>query len=395
MNLDHSFQEAIDLLDEGDFFEALDKLDEVLMENPDHNGALMTRGTLRLEMGDYVSAEGDFLQLVRLRPDDPEAHFFRANARFYRGAYRDALQDLEFCVTKDPENAEAQLLRLQVLLKEGRTEEAINTLKKNEEQLQGHPFALLELKAAAYLQMGDLSAAKNAVVAFVDNEGIKQLEAEESDVLAFCTLAARVQAHQALEAGINALEKATADAGKEEFMQYKAVLLQESQQYEASRAVILQALATHPATEEFWLQLGNLHVLLEQPHLLQQDLQQARKLNARPPVLHFLEGVLLILTEEPRAAAETFAKALNEEPDHAEFRFFRAYALALAENYTEAHAELDQLVQSHPENPDFRLERSRLLFLQGKEEAARKDLEIVAKLQHCTLEEAAQMLEQR
>lgn len=88
------------------------------------------------------------------------------------------------------------------------------------------------------------------------------------------------------------------------------------------------------------------------------------------PVLHFLAGVALLELDEPEQAADFLGRAVELDPDDAEFRANLALALYRACRFGDASAEAARAEECDPTLPDASFVRGLLFERQGSLERA-------------------------
>jgi len=98
------------------------------------------------------------------------------------------------------------------------------------------------------------------------------------------------------------------------------------------------------------------------------------------PVIQFLAGVALLELDEPEQAADLLARAVEIDPDDAEFRANLALALYRACRFDDAATEADRAGKSDPNLPDALFVRGLLLERQGSMDRADEQFRRAAEL---------------
>ena len=93
---------ARQLAAEGRRSEALDGLESILAQDPDHLEALLLKGVLWAELGHSAEAETLFLELTELRPDLPEPYNNLAAMYGAAGKYEQAVALLKLALRTHP-----------------------------------------------------------------------------------------------------------------------------------------------------------------------------------------------------------------------------------------------------------------------------------------------------
>ncbi|MDP7043483.1 MAG: tetratricopeptide repeat protein [Candidatus Thalassarchaeaceae archaeon] len=142
----------------GHLSEALDRFNEVLMNNPHHVRARLNRITLHLLAEDVQTALDDCDWLLMTYPTLLLAKLRRGEALIQHGIFDEAEKEIRTVLTEQPEN-EVALTRLGAcLLAQGRAEEAFiplnNALNLNSKYPEGY-----YQRAMLYLEMGEVDSA--------------------------------------------------------------------------------------------------------------------------------------------------------------------------------------------------------------------------------------------
>jgi len=98
------------------------------------------------------------------------------------------------------------------------------------------------------------------------------------------------------------------------------------------------------------------------------------------PVVHFLAGVALLDLDEPDRAADALGRAVELDPDDAEFRANLALALYRACRFADASAEAARAVKCDASLPDALYVRALLLEREGASEEAEAQFRRAARL---------------
>jgi len=91
----------------GDLTLAIDLLDRVLIQDPDHINALLLRGFSYNSSKDYERAVKDLSAVIALKDDHHRAYLGRAGALIRLERHAEAINDLNTVLTLDPRNEEA------------------------------------------------------------------------------------------------------------------------------------------------------------------------------------------------------------------------------------------------------------------------------------------------
>lgn len=125
---DKRFEDALNLLEERRFLEAVDAFSELVALAPDMTGAYGNRGLAYLNLGREDEARSDFEMVLQLDPDDAMGHSMLAEISRYHGTpqqtLRHAVAALELC----PDEPQAHFIRGWLFAKAGQYEMAAEDL---------------------------------------------------------------------------------------------------------------------------------------------------------------------------------------------------------------------------------------------------------------------------
>ncbi len=106
LDINHSLQEGRRNLANGDYVEAIRRLNDVIKIRPDQHLAWYLRGISKLQLGDNFGAESDFSTTIQLHPGFSEAYYYRGITKVEKQNYREALKDLDESIALNPLSAD-------------------------------------------------------------------------------------------------------------------------------------------------------------------------------------------------------------------------------------------------------------------------------------------------
>lgn len=118
------------LLGEGDFDAAKKLVDEVLVEYPSNNEALMVNGKIALNNLDSITAINDLRTVVKNEPKNAEAAFMLAQAHEINGESELAENELKKAIEANPVNDNAHANYATYVASKGRIDEALSIVDK-------------------------------------------------------------------------------------------------------------------------------------------------------------------------------------------------------------------------------------------------------------------------
>lgn len=98
--LNKSRQNIID----GEYVEAIKRLNEVIKVRPDQHIAWYLRGISKLQLGDSFGAESDFSTTIKLVPAFSEAYYYRGVTEIDKHNYQKALKDIDASIALNPQS---------------------------------------------------------------------------------------------------------------------------------------------------------------------------------------------------------------------------------------------------------------------------------------------------
>ncbi len=195
--------------------------------------------------------------------------------------------------------------------------------------------------------------------------------------------------------------------------------------YARATEVLRQAVASPPADEALFTDLGNSYLRQQMLPQAQQALRRALEINPEQPEAQNLLGLVAVQKNDPREAEARFRDALRSQPDfaeahnnlgnvltgdrnykEAEYHFQKAVAinpsyaeahhgyalvLALTQSYDQAIAELREAIRLNPKDAQTHDDLGDILLAQGQTEGAGEEYRQAIRLKpgladaHCSL----------
>jgi predicted CXXCH cytochrome family protein len=119
-------------------------------------------------------------------------------------------------------------------------------------------------------------------------------------------------------------------------------------EYAQATEVLRQAVATPPADEALFTDLGNAYLHQRMFPQAQQALRRALEINPEQPEAQNLLGLVAVQKNDPVEAEAQFRSAIRSQPDFAEAHNNLGNVLAAARNYPEAEYHFQRAVASDP-----------------------------------------------
>ncbi|MDR1744650.1 MAG: tetratricopeptide repeat protein [Planctomycetota bacterium] len=133
---DKRFADALVLLEERRFFEAVDAFSELVTLAPDMTGAYGNRGLAYLNLGLEEQARSDFETVIQLDPGDPMGHSMLAEIARFHGSLEDSLRHVARAIELDPSEPQAFFIRGWLFAKAGQFDMAADDLKRHLELIE-------------------------------------------------------------------------------------------------------------------------------------------------------------------------------------------------------------------------------------------------------------------
>lgn len=263
---------ALLALRENDKETAIKLTDEVLKQNPQDRGALMTRGRMALQKGDAVSAINDFRAVQRDEPNSAEVLRLLAEAHLMNKEPQLAEDTLNRSLEANPQDVDARVRLAQILGQGGRGAASVELLQRG---LQAIPNDLRLYEALVRSQVAnkDVDGARKT---------IEELKTKFPDMPAVYHIA--------------------------------GLLEQADKKPEESIALFEEALSKAPDAAEPLSQLVKSYLAMNQPEKALERLQKTVTDNPKNFVAYNLMGEVHLTQKQLEPAKESFAKAIELEP---------------------------------------------------------------------------------
>lgn len=145
--IDRYFDEALELLEERRFTQAVDAFSELVALDPGYEGAYGNRGLAYLSLGMYDAAREDFEAVLRFNPDDAMAHAMLGELMRAAGDDYGALARAVAAMELEPSEGQPYYTRGWLFAKAGQYEQAAADLRRYLE-LAGETDDVADLAAA-------------------------------------------------------------------------------------------------------------------------------------------------------------------------------------------------------------------------------------------------------
>ena len=125
---EESLNQNRQMVQNGQYAEAIKQLDELLEKQPDMAAAYNLRGVAYLESGQLQDAVSDFSQAIRYQAEDYKFWFNRANARLQVGELAPAVQDYNEAIRLEPNIPDTYINRAAALFEMKNTDAALQDI---------------------------------------------------------------------------------------------------------------------------------------------------------------------------------------------------------------------------------------------------------------------------
>ncbi len=130
-DVEEVFNEAVELVAEGNHSAALERFDRALALKPAFAVGYIGRGTSYLALGRYEEAVADLNNAIDLEPEITEIYYLRAQAHFQTGSTGRAIADLTILINILPDRSDAYFMRGLANAEMGRHQKAIDDFSKS------------------------------------------------------------------------------------------------------------------------------------------------------------------------------------------------------------------------------------------------------------------------
>ncbi len=124
------FEDALSLLEERRFFEAVDAFSRLVALSPDMTGAYGNRGLAYLNLGLDDEARTDFETVLQLDPDDAMGHSMLAEVGRFYDAPETTLAHVAEALELNPDEAQAHFIRGWLFARAGQFDMAVEDLTR-------------------------------------------------------------------------------------------------------------------------------------------------------------------------------------------------------------------------------------------------------------------------
>ena len=175
MDGDERFEEALNLLEERRFLEAVDAFSELVALAPDMTGAYGNRGLAYLNLGMEEKARSDFETVLQLNPEDAMGHSMLAEVARFHGTPEETLCHVAAALELCEDEPQAYFIRGWLFAKSGQYEQAAEDLARFMELTKEHDN----------VDVGDLHAVCHMLAADepVDDDGQPMDSREKAEAL--------------------------------------------------------------------------------------------------------------------------------------------------------------------------------------------------------------------
>lgn len=312
--LNKSRQNIID----GDFVEAIRRLNEVIKVRPDQHIAWYYRGISKLQLGDSFGAESDFSATIKIVPAFSEAYYYRGVTEIDRHNYPKALKDIDASIALNPQNPDYYTGRGYIKLMMTDTIGALN-----------------DMDSALIIDSKNFKA-------YFNRSLVKTFQKKYEEAIADCNKAIKIKPFSLevrLERG--RIKSLNDDFnGAMEDLQYvlkkdslnvlayylQAIIFHQKKDYEKAMFCYDKAISINPMNALCFFNRAVLKSELKLYDEALDDYSEVIKINPQNILTYYNRGIVMILKKDFAGAVQNFSKAIELYPELAEAYMNRSSA---------------------------------------------------------------------
>ncbi|MFN3862132.1 MAG: XrtA/PEP-CTERM system TPR-repeat protein PrsT, partial [Roseateles sp.] len=290
----------------------------------------------QLMAGDRAQAAKTYAQLTTLAPTRAQGWLGLAQLRFIEKDYAGAEREVKRALEAEPRSVAAQRLLIQLAARQGRVDEALAALRERQKQYPQEAFALL---AEAEIEAG----------------------------------------RQRLDAAIPLLRKAAAlrEPGDAPVRLFAALLA--AKKRDEALAFETQWKAGHPQDQAFAAAAAD--IVLAHGDFDGALARYEALLQRNPEAVPLINNVAWLRSKVGKPGARELAeRGLKLKPEDGALRDTYATVLANEREFGRAISVQRQLIADQPDQPSYKLNLAQILIQSGDKQAAKAELEGLAKL---------------
>lgn len=304
--LNKSRQNIID----GDFVEAIRRLNEVIKVRPDQHIAWYYRGISKLQLGDSFGAESDFSATIKIVPAFSEAYYYRGVTEIDRHNYPKALKDIDASIALNPQNPDYYTGRGYIKLMMTDTIGALN-----------------DMDSALIIDSKNFKA-------YFNRSLVKTFQKKYEEAIANCNKAIKIKPYSLevrLERGRIKSLNDDFDGAMED-LQYvlkkdslnvlayylQAIIFHQKKDYEKAMFCYDKAISINPMNALCFFNRAVLKSELKLYDEALDDYSEVIKINPQNILTYYNRGIVMILKKDFAGAVQDFSKAIELYPELAE-----------------------------------------------------------------------------
>lgn len=333
----------------GDLQKALNGINRSLLISPEVAKSHVLRGRILLEMGELEAAIASFEQAEKFDALSDESHY-------YRGIIFERIKRYDRAVTHhtkaaeiDKTNPQYVVAAAEVMIDQGRIDEAESYLHERRDTF--------EHNAGVRQTLGHIRMMKNDPAAAVEYFGEARLLAPDDLGILEDLVRAQIQTGRFAEAEYNLsrLLSVEANKGRRDLLHMRAQCLVKVDRLVDAREIYLELTQGNAgnADAQAWIGLGNVSFMLRDYNRVRNAASRVIAIAPQQPEGHLLRGLVDRQAGNFKAAAQSFARALELRND-----VNTAILLGLSQqdsdDFAAARATFASIVASDPENETAR-----------------------------------------
>jgi len=354
----------------GKYTEALSDLNKAIEYNPEYAIAYVNRGMAYGSIGKFSEALSDLNRVIELDPGCSQAYNNRGSAYLKLEKYTKALSDYSKAIELDAQYATAYNNRGTAYMRLGKFKEALSDYSKAIE-LDPQYATAYDNRGNAYLKLNKLADAGH------DFDKAGKLDPKYTNRT--FTMTTKLGTNKAALLDLIKRSKLTSESDSAYFT--RANSYYGLGKYNEALSDYSKAIELNPESAGVYYSRGNAYLSLGKPTEALSDYSKAIELNPTFPAAHNNRGFAYRKLGKYTEAISDHNKAINLNPKFAEAYYNRGLVyVAMGRRTTEALSDYSKAIELNPKYEEAYFCRGIIYAVNGKSEAAKKDLLKVVEL---------------
>jgi len=349
----------------GDHVAAIDELNRVLAQAPNHRIALLLRGDCYQEIRNRSLALHDYSRYLQIYPDDVHAWVQRAKVLLAAGRFEKAHDDLDQALGVDSTNFEIYLIRSKAHLEEGKLDAALTECRRAV-RLDNRSAEAFSVLASIFSQMGDYG---NAIQEYLRSIDLAETTDEKAQYLYLCGIAHYELGdfEQSLMMFHKSCQLRPNHAGG---WIWKAAAFSRIEKWSSAILGLQQAILVRPSAAEQYQKLGK---PIAEKAIAYFRRQQKRGVT-KPKLFRNRGMAYQFIGHDPEAVVD-YTTALSREPGDVETLLRRGQVFTRMSDHESAIKDFTTILETDKSNHQARYCRAIVRLAEGDHAQAKRDLE--------------------